>query len=185
MRSLLLLLACISSTLLFSQTKKPLDHADVHRWRKIEQQRLSNNGQWAVWAQMPVSEGDATLYLWNAASGTTTVFPRSTEAQFSDDSKWLVFRIKPALDTLKALRRKKIKDDDLPKDTLGILDLSNNKLEKIPRIKSYTLPEKWGGWMAFQLETEKPAPTKKDTAAVKSDSIKTPSGEAKTLPQSG
>jgi len=164
---------CILSSILSAQNKKPLDHADVHRWRKIEQQKLSNNGQWAAWAQTPVSEGDATLYLWNAASSATIVFPRSTEAQFSDDSKWLVFKIKPALDTLKALRRKKVKDEDLPKDTLGIYELANGKLEKIPRLKNFAIPEKWSGWLAFQIEMEKPVAAKKDTATIKPDSTKT------------
>jgi len=161
------------SGLLFSQNKKPLDHADVHRWRKIEQQKLSNNGKWALWTQTSVSEGDATLHLWSAASGATKVFLRSTEAQFSDDSKWLVFKIKPALDTLKALRRKKVKDEDLPKDTLGIYELASGKLEKIPRLKNFSLPEKWSGWLMFQIEMEKPAAAKKDTATVKSDTAKT------------
>ncbi|MFN0215285.1 MAG: prolyl oligopeptidase family serine peptidase [Saprospiraceae bacterium] len=171
----LLLLSVFSlfANLVFSQNKKPLDHADVHRWRKIEQQRIANNGQWVIWLQTPVSEGDATLHLWNAASGTTTVFPRSAEAKFSDDSKWLIFKIKPALDTLKALRRKKVKEDDLPKDSLGIYDLINGTLEKIPRLKNFTLPEKWSGWLAFQIEMEKAAPAKKDTAVVKSDTVKT------------
>ncbi|MDO8366751.1 MAG: prolyl oligopeptidase family serine peptidase [Saprospiraceae bacterium] len=174
MKHLLLLnLFCIFLTPLFSQNKKPIDHTDVHRWRKIEQQKLSNNGQWAVWAQTPVSEGDASLHLWSAASGATLIFPRGTEAQFSDDSKWLVFKIKPALDTLKALRRKKVKDEDLPKDSLGIYDLSNGNLEKIPRLKNFSIPEKWSGWLAFQIEMEKPAAPKKDTAAVKPDTVKT------------
>ena len=170
---LLLSLLSLFSSILLSQNKKPIEQADVHRWRKIEQQKISNNGQWALWGQTSVSEGDATLHLWSAASGTTRVFPRSSEAQFSDDSKWLVFKIKPALDTLKALRRKKVKDEDLPKDTLCIFDLSNGKLEKIPRLKNFSLPEKWSGWLAFQIEMEKPAPAKKDTSAVKSDTIKT------------
>ena len=183
-----LLLPCFFvfvNTLLFAQNKKPLDHADVHRWRKIEQQRLSNDGKWAAWAQTPVSEGDAMLHLWSADSNTTTVFPRSSDAQFSDDSKWLIFRVKPALDTLKALRRKKVKDEDLPKDSLGIYDLVHGKLEKIPRLKNFSLPEKWSGWLAFQIETEKPVPAKKDTAAVKPDSVNlanvAPSLSAKTV----
>ncbi len=183
-----LLLTCLFSfyaSLLFSQNKKPLDHADVHRWRKIEQQKLSNNGAWAAWIQTPVSEGDVTLHLWNAASGTTMVFPRSTEAQFSDDSKWLIFKIKPAIDTLKALRRKKVKEDDLPKDTLGVYDLINHKLEKIPRLKNYVLPEKWSGWLAFQVEMEKPAPAKKDTATAKSDTLKTVIVSPPTPPKEG
>ena len=77
---------------IFAQTKKALDHADVHRWRKIEQQRLSNDGKWAIWSQVPVTEGDAALHLWNSADGATIVFPRAVEAKFSEDNKWLVFR---------------------------------------------------------------------------------------------
>jgi hypothetical protein len=185
MKQIFLFILLISAGTVFSQNKKPLDHDDVHRWRKIEQQKLSNNGAWATWAQIPVSEGDPMLHLWNAASGTTVVFQRSTEAQFSDDSKWLVFKIKPALDTLKALRRKKVKDEDLPKDTLGVYDLTNGKLEKIPRLKNFSMPEKWSGWLAFQVEMEKPVPPKKDTAAVKADTLKTSSVPPPSPPKEG
>lgn len=172
----------------FAQNKKAMDHADVHRWRKIEQPKLSNNGQFAVWMQTPVTEGDSEIHLWSAATGTTQAFARSSEPQFSDDSKWLIFRIKPALDTLKAQRRRKIKEEDLPKDTLAIFDLKTQKLEKIARLKSFVVPEKWSGWMAFQIETEKaekPAPAPKDTAKTAvQDSSKTatapkPAKEAK------
>jgi dipeptidyl aminopeptidase/acylaminoacyl peptidase len=149
---------------IFAQTKKALDHADVHRWRKIEQQRLSNDGKWAIWSQVPVTEGDAALHLWNSADGATIVFPRAVEAKFSEDNKWLVFRIKPSLDSLKAMRRKKVKDDDLPKDTLGVYDLAQGRLEKIPRLKNFSVPEKWSGWIFYQIETEKPIPVPKDTA---------------------
>ncbi|MBK7939991.1 MAG: hypothetical protein IPJ82_24220 [Lewinellaceae bacterium] len=69
--------------LLHSQQKKALRHEDVQRWRKIEQKRISNDGQWVVWVQTPVAEGDPTLHLWSAASGKTTVFPRATEGFFS------------------------------------------------------------------------------------------------------
>ncbi len=172
-----ILAALLATTLpVFAQTKKAMDHADVHRWRKIEQQKLSNNGQFAVWTQTPVSEGDSEVHVWSAATGSTQVFSRSSEPQFSDDSKWLVFRIKPALDTLKALRRKKVKEEDLPKDTLAIFDLKNQKLEKIARLRSFVMPEKWSGWLAFLIETEKvekAAPAPKDTSKVTvSDSTK-------------
>lgn len=158
---------------LFSQSKKAIDHADVHRWRKIEQQRISNDGAWVVWSQTPVTEGDATLQLWSSASNALLTFPRGTEARFSDDSKWLFFRIKVPLDTLKALRRKKVKDDDLPKDTLGVYDLSQGRLEKIARLRNFSVPEKWSGWLFYQVEAEKPVPAPKDTATVKQDTSKT------------
>ena len=158
------LLLCLSVPVFCQQNKKIIDHADVQRWKKIEQQRVSKDGKWVAWAQIPVTEGDAEVYLWNAESKQTRVFKRASEAQFSADNQLLVFTIKPALDSLKTLRRKKTKDEDLPKDTLAILTLATGNLEKIPRLKTVLVPEKWSGWIAFQCEPEKPAPAKKDTS---------------------
>ncbi len=146
---------------------KPLDHADVHRWRKVERPTLSNDGQWAAWLQTPVTEGDPVLYLHQIQGGMERTFDRGSDFRFSEDNKLLVFKVKPALDSLKALRRKKVKDDDLPKDTLVILTLANGQVEKIARLKSYALPEKWAGCLLFQLDPEKAASPKKDTAAAK------------------
>jgi hypothetical protein len=178
MKHLFLFCLCtFTSSLLLAQNKKPIEHADVHRWRKIEQQRISNDGKSVAWTQVPVSEGDPELHLFDTYNGKETIFPRGTDAVFSEDNRWLIFRIKPALDTLKALRRKKVKDEDLPKDTLCVLDLSGQRpLEKIPRLKNFSMPDKWSGWLTFQIEpekVEKPAPAKKDTAAVKPDTLKT------------
>ncbi|HRI61203.1 MAG TPA: hypothetical protein PK228_15795, partial [Saprospiraceae bacterium] len=173
-RFFLFLFFCFSlSPVLFSQNKKALDHADVHRWRKIEQPRISNDGKWVAYTLTPTTEGDAVLCLWEAQSNQTTRFPRAGDARFSEDNNLLIFRIKPPLDTLKAQRRRKVKDDDLPKDTLGIFTLATGQLEKMPRLKNFTVPEKWSGWLFFQIETEKPAPAKKDTAStVPQDSSK-------------
>jgi len=176
-------LILLAPLFLFSQNKKTLEHADIHRWQKIEQQRISNDGTWVVWTQISVTEGDPTLLLWNSTNGTTLTFPRATEAKISEDSKWLIFRIKPPLDTLKALRRKKVKDDDLPKDTLGIYDLKLGQLEKIPRLKNFTVPEKWSKWLFFQLEPSKPAPVAKDSASTKQDSSKTVKPVVKIKPE--
>ncbi len=150
---------------LSAQNKKPLDHADVQRWRKIEQERISGDGQWVAWVQAPVAEGDPALYLWNARTGKTAVFPRSTDALFSEDCKLLVFRIKPALDTLKAQRRRKVKDENLPKDTLGIYNLAAATLGKKPNLKNFILPEKWSGWLFYQSDCENLTSAKKDTTA--------------------
>ena len=151
---------------LFAQ-KKPLEIADVHRWRKIEQPRITSGGQWVAYLLAPVTEGDNRLCLWNAATGQTTAFERGAEPKFSADDRYLVFKIKPPLDTLKAQRRRKVKEEDLPKDSLAIFDLTGSTLQKFPKVKSFAVPEKWAGWLAYQLEPEKPAAPKKDTTAAK------------------
>jgi len=168
-----LFLAFLISLPLFAQ-KKQLEHADIPRWRKIEGQKITNDGQWVAYNLTPVTEGDAQLQLWNANTAQTISFPRASEARFTEDNRFLIFRIKPPLDTLKAQRRRKVKEDDLPKDSLGIYTLGSSKLEKIARLKGFTLPEKWSGWLSYQLEPEKPAPAKKDTTANKTPVVSTP-----------
>jgi dienelactone hydrolase len=183
MKHLLLFLICLAPFATAFAQKKQLEHADVMRWRKIEQTRISNDGNWVSYTISPNTEGDSELQLWQATTEKTTVFRRATDAKFSEDNRLLVFRIKPPLDSLKAQRRRKVKDDDLPKDTLAIYTLSTGKLEKIPRLKNWTMPDKWSGWLAYQLEPEKPAAAKKDTTAKTAapDSTKTakPAAEKK------
>ncbi len=151
----------------------PLDIADVHRWRKIDQPSISADGQWVAYTLTPVTEGDNRLCLWAAQTGQTTTFERGAEPKFSYDGHFLVFKIKPALDTLKAQRRRKVKDEDLSKDSLAVFELATGALQKFPKVRSYALPEKWSGFVAYQLEPEKPAKPKKDSSAVQTtDSLK-------------
>lgn len=145
--------------------KRPLEIADVHRWRKIERQQITPDGQWVAYLLTPTTEGDNTLCLWNARTAQTTTFERAAEPKFSYDGQYLVFKIKPALDTLKAQRRRKVKDEDLSKDSLGVYVLASGTLVKLPEVRSYALPEKWSGWLAYQLEPAKEEKPKKEAAA--------------------
>jgi dipeptidyl aminopeptidase/acylaminoacyl peptidase len=155
--------------LLLSQTawsqQKPLSLNDIQRWRRIEQPRMTTDGAWVAYALTPHTEGNPQVALWNASTGQTRLFVRSTEPRFSADSRFLMFRIRPHLDTLKAQRRKKVKEEDLPKDSLGICDLNTGTVQKYPRMKQFTVPEKWSGWVMWQMEPDKVATPKKDTTA--------------------
>ena len=159
--------------------KKPIEIADVARWQKIGQPLVTPNGQWVAYLLTPTTEGDNQLCLWNIRSHQTTTFARAAEPRFSADGNYLVFKIKPPLDSLKAQRRRKVKEPDLPKDSLGLYSLSTAKLQTFPQVKSYALPEKWSGWLAYQLEPEKPAAAKKDTSNVKKPEPETPKNKGK------
>ncbi len=144
--------------------KRPLQHEDVHRWRKIERPQVAPNGQWVAYLLAPVTEGDAVLHLWNAATGKTLTFERGAEPQFSANGQHLVFKIKPPLDTLKAQRRRKVKSEDLPRDSLAVYALNTGKLWKTPDVLNFALPEKWSGWLAYRLEPMRGHKTTSDTA---------------------
>lgn len=149
------LFACLLVSALAAQ-QKPLNTDDILRWRKIHQPQITQDGQWIAYVLAPTGEGDSTLCLFHAAGGQTTRFERAGSPRFSEDGQWLAFRVKAPLDTLKAQRRRKVKDEDLPKDTLALYHLASGKLEKIPRLRAFSLPEKWSGWLLYQQEAEKP-----------------------------
>ncbi len=136
--------------------KKTMDNGIYAVWKKIDAQTLSNDGQWVAYNVRPNTEGDAVLSVWNATKGTVRTFDRGEKPTFTEDNEFLIFTIKQPLDSLKAKRRKKVKDDDLPKDSLGIYTLKTGELTTIGNIKSFAIPQKWAGFVAYQYEITKP-----------------------------
>jgi dipeptidyl aminopeptidase/acylaminoacyl peptidase len=138
--------------------KRPLEHEDTYQWESINTQMISNDGRWVVYSTEPY-EGNQTLHIYDGQADKTTTFERSQSPRISHDSKYVAFTIKADEDTLKALKRKKVKKKDLPKDTLGIYNLTTGQLEKVPGLLSFQMPEKWSGWLAYHIEKEIPRDT--------------------------
>jgi dipeptidyl aminopeptidase/acylaminoacyl peptidase len=172
MKRILTVLA-LFSTLSLSAQKKTLNHNAYSIWKKIDNPKISNDGNWVVYGTSCNTECDATLLLWNAKTKQTRTFERGYDAQFAYDNSHLVFKIKQPLDTLKAKRRKKVKDEDLPKDGLGIVNLITGDLVQIGNLKSYALPQKWAGFIAYQLDIEKATPSVSKDNSGEKDSSKT------------
>lgn len=77
--------------------KKPLTFADADKWRSIRGASLSNDGNWFAHRAGP-ADGDTEVILRHNTDGKETKFPggRGGAAEFSFDSKWLVFTVAPA-----------------------------------------------------------------------------------------
>ena len=172
MKTALLSLLLFFTLISFSQ-KKILDHKDFEIWNTIKDPAISLNGDYILYA-LEKGEKDNFLKLKDANASTIFEYARGLKGQFSYDSKFAIFTIKPFKDSIVELKRKKVKKNKLPKDSLGIYDLKNRSLTKIGNIKSYKIPEKWSGYIAYQLEEIKKEKTKKekDTSKVKKDSKK-------------
>ena len=139
----------------FAQTnKQELGHDDVLNWNRISQKVLSNDGKTIVYKQEPW-KGDAHLFIVSSEGEKIADFVGGTSAQFSNDSRFVVFRQKPLEKVLHDLKVKKTKKEDLPLDALVIFDLKTNTYRKIENLKSFLLPEKWEGWMAYQYKSPK------------------------------
>lgn len=157
---LLVFLASIS----FAQ-KKPLNHSVYDNWEAVGTKQLSNNGLWAGY-NINKQEGDAILHLNNLIANSKLNIARGTLLQFSADSKYAAFAIKPLYKDIREAKIKKKKPEELTKDTLGIANLNNLEIVKIPRVKSYQMPENGSGFIAYLLEKSlDTAKTSKESAS--------------------
>jgi len=166
-RLLILLITSLFSSCILAQ-KPALTLEDIDNWNSIKASQLSNNGQWASYEKTP-NDGDPTLMLYNARNQQQQSFARSKDGKFSADSRYFAFLSTPPRDTLWAQRRRDVKDKDLPKDTLCIMELASGNITHIPNTKGFTMPKKWEGWMAYRLEPVPRDSTLPDSVKVKKE----------------
>jgi len=147
MKKLSLLLLC---TVLFLQSygqKKVLDHDVYPFWNTIKEVEAQKG---IIKYRIQPGKGDPTLVLTNTKGEEIGIFPRGSNAVFAGN--FLVFHIKPQLDSLNTMRRRRVDEKKLPKDSLGIFNILKKTLTKIPDVLKFTLPKKWQGWMVYELE---------------------------------
>jgi hypothetical protein len=144
-----------------------LDHDVYDDWKDLKNAKISNDGLWVTYEINP-QKGDGCLHIYNTVNARHDSVERGCNARFMPSSKYLVFKIKPQSDSVRQCKLKKVKKDKMPKDSLGVWDLESGKIDKFPRVKSWKMPEKEGGWFAFLNEV---AIVPKDTSNA-NDSIK-------------
>ncbi|MCC9168581.1 S9 family peptidase [Pontibacter harenae] len=159
--SMVLCGACMQAGYAQQSAKKPLTHEVYDSWKDVEGDRISNNGNFVLYQVNP-QEGDGELIIRNYSNNASMRFARATKAEFTNDSRFAVFQIKPEYGKVRQLKLKKTKVDDLPKDSLAIVTLETNAVKKVARVKSYVLPKEGNNWVAYQLE--KPVLAKKEAS---------------------
>ena len=133
--------------------KKTMDETVYAKWNTVKSPTLSNNGEWVVY-QLTPGEGDVKLKIFNAKDKKEYSFDRAENAKITDDSKFVLFKIKTSVDSIKMMKRKKVKKKNMPKDTLGIYNLETRSLSKVPNVKSFKVPGKWNGYIAYLNEAQ-------------------------------
>jgi dienelactone hydrolase len=135
--------------------KRPLDHSIYDGWQGIGERAISNDGKYVVYTVNP-QEGDGMLVIQAADNSYKKEIPRGYSAQLSEDSRYVIFKIRPFFKETREAKIKKKKPEDMPKDSLGIVVLGQDSVLKIARVKSYKTPEKAAGWVAYHLEKSIP-----------------------------
>ena len=153
--------------------KKTLDHQAVDSWKTIKNQSISNNGAYVLYA-LEKGEKDKTLKVKSSEGNLLLEHERIAKAQFSYDSNFVIFNIKAWKDSVKALKRRKVKSSKLPKDSLAIYNLRQNEVHKVPMVRSYKIPEKWNGFLAYTIHDIPAKKTETDSVKKQKSSKKKP-----------
>jgi dipeptidyl aminopeptidase/acylaminoacyl peptidase len=159
--------------------KRALTHQDYDGWRSIQGEQISRNGKFIAYALTP-QDGDGEIVVRNLAMGAeyrhgrgwrpplsarpdpaepatpqaSNRINRMARLDFTADSRYLVFSIEPnKADVLKARREKK-KPEEMPKNALGIMDLSTGQVTRVERVKNFQVPDDGAGFIAYLLESQ-------------------------------
>jgi dipeptidyl aminopeptidase/acylaminoacyl peptidase len=168
--------------------KRPLTHQDYDSWRSILAQQVSRDGKFVAYAYVP-QDGDGEIVVrnivtgvdWKAARGYRPPVPppddpgtnlaefqaeqaRLLRPVFTADSRFIVFGTEPTKSEVSKAKKEKKKPEDMPKNGLAIMDLSNGNVTRVERVKSFRVPEDASGYIAYLLEAAKPEEKPKSEA---------------------
>ena len=161
----LTLIFALFFTIALSYAQKPaLDHSVYDTWNTLRALSLPHNGDIMMYTITP-GEGDVILVIENIRTRKKIEVPRATRAKMSEDGKTVIAVIKPLFSQTRDARIKKAKREDMPKDTLAVIDILSGNIEKIANYKSYNTPDKFTGIFAFEMNPAKEKPAKKEKAA--------------------
>ena len=187
-----LLILLFSVVSLSAQTqKRPLTTNDVLKWNRITETVIANNGKFIVYKQEPW-RGDAEVKITTPKGEEITSVIGANGAKITADSKFVLFTQQALEDTVRALKLKKTKKEDMPQNKLVIYNLENKSSETIEKIKTWSVPEDWSGFVFWQAEAPKDTTQKSEKGkpgkGSKTEEIfpltikNTESGEIETIP---
>ena len=157
MKRTLTLAACVLVCITATAQKKVLDHTVYDDWQSTTAPVLTDDGRIMAY-QITPQQGDAELVIVETATGRELKVDRGGAATISRDGRWAVFTIKAPYAATRQARIDKKKADDMPKDSLGIVDLNTFELKKIANVSAFKSTLERRNVIAYQTEWKKEVP---------------------------
>jgi dipeptidyl aminopeptidase/acylaminoacyl peptidase len=155
---ILVLICILFPTLLLNAQKtdkKPLTVNDFAAWQVLNNPQVSNDGKYAAFELNP-QKGDGCLFVKTIDSKKVDSLSRASDARFSPESDFIAYKIKQPEDSVRSAKKKKVKKELMPKDSLGILVFRKHKVYTFPNLKQFALPKENARWVAFLSDMKKP-----------------------------
>jgi len=135
----------------FQGQKKPLDHSVYDAWKNVGALSMSEDGKYASYL-VQEQEGDRYAEVLNLETLKKQRIERASQPKLTPDGKFLIATINPFFRETKEAKLKKLKKDQMPKDTLGIYNCVTGELKKIPFLKSVKIGKLGKTHIAFQCD---------------------------------
>lgn len=160
-KSLFLSLTFLLTSFILLPQKKSLDHTVYDNWKSLSNTTVSEDGRF-VGVLISPQEGDTTLYIRDTRNEHSITVERVKNYKLFPNGRWTVGLIKAPY----ALRRQalidKKKADEMPEDSLLIVDNYTFAIEKIPGAKSYKAAQELGSHVAYTRTLPKDTTEKKN-----------------------
>ncbi|WP_051417050.1 hypothetical protein [Sediminibacterium salmoneum] len=137
--------------------KKPLDHTVYDGWQNIAERIVSDNGAFVAFTVVP-QEGDGQLYIKRKDGSAVAAIARGYNANITDNSQFLICRIKAPFKDTRDARIKKKRPDEMPKDSIAIVNLNNGGIQKMAAVKSFKIADENASHIAILFEKKPAAP---------------------------
>lgn len=134
--------------------KKSLSTTDFAAWKVVDNPTISSDGRFAAFEINP-QKGDGNLVVKTTDGKKEDLLPRGYSASFSPESDFIVYKIKQPADSVRHAKKKKLKKEQMPKDSIGILVFKQHKIFTYPNLKQYALPKENARWVAFLADLPK------------------------------
>ena len=133
MKKILTVVAVFAAGVVALAQKPAMDHDVYDSWQRVTGPALSADGVFLTWSVTP-QEGDAVLYIKRTTDGKEIVIPRGSGLRMSPAGDWAYCSIKPPFQVTRKAKIAKKKPDQMPKDTLAIINLKTLEINKIAGI---------------------------------------------------
>lgn len=144
--------------------KKPLDHSVYDGWQNIAERIVSDNGAFVAFTVVP-QEGDGQLYIKRKDGSSVAEIARGYNANITDNSQFLICRIKAPFKETREARIKKKRPEEMPKDSIAIVNLNNGNIQKMPAVKSFKIADENASHVAILFEKKPAAPAPRPAQA--------------------
>ena len=117
--------------------QKPAMNHDVYdSWQRVAGTALSADGVFLTWSVLP-QEGDGTLYIKRTTDGKVLEIPRGEGLRISPSGDWAYCLVKPEFQATRKAKIAKKKKEQMPKDSLGIINLKNLEIKKLADVTAF------------------------------------------------